>query len=150
MPSINFTINSIEFDFEINENDNHWYSKSKYKDYIIEVSANKDIFENEKTIQKLQSFGKLISENIEIIIQKTISWTENLYNELGSFEKEKGYFDKSISIYLKNIEIETFYEFESNMYFFSKMNLIMDINYIYNVQFKSVYDKIFVVGISKE
>lgn len=150
MPSINFTKNSIEFDFDIDNNQNYWYSKSNYKDLIIEISADKEIFENEKTIEKLRSFSRIISLNIEKIIQKTHLWTQNLYNELGSFEEEKGYFDKTISIRLTNIEIDTFFEFEANISFFSKIGLIMDINHLYYVQFKSVYDDIFVRGINIE
>lgn len=150
MPSINFTENSIEFDFDIDNNQNFWYSKSNYKDLIIEISADKEIFANEKTIEKLRAFSSIISLNIEKIIQKTHLWTQNLYNELGSFEEEKGYFDNTISIRLSNIENDIFFEFDVNICFFSKIDLLMDINHLYYVQFKTIYDDIFVQGINRE
>lgn len=147
MTSVNFIENNIEFNFNIHTNDSEWYSQSKFKDYILEITAEQEIFENEQIQQKLQAFGKIISENIGEILEKTMKWTQNLYNELGSFEDEKGYFEKVVSIRLKDIEIGTFFEFKTNISFFSKIDLIMDINHFYYVQFKSIYDKVFVRGI---
>ena len=104
MPSINFTINTIEFDFNIVDNEEEWYCETKHKNYTIIISAKKEIFEKDNTIQKLKNFCDAISVNFEKILQKTMLWTKNLYNELGSFEEEKGYFDNKVFFNLIEIE----------------------------------------------
>ncbi|KQR94939.1 hypothetical protein ASG01_03485 [Chryseobacterium sp. Leaf180] len=150
MPSINFTFNSVEFDFDLRNDQSFWYCEANYKNNKVIISAKKDIFEDERTIEKLKSFCKIISLNIEKIQEKSKLWIVRLYNELGSFEMDEGYFGKEIFIKLVSIEIETFFDFEVNLPFFSKRDLIMDINHKYYVMFKSINEDVFVEGVHKD
>lgn len=147
---MNIVQNNISFNFKLFEEDNEWYCKTFINQFEVEIFVPKEILSKTNANIQLNKFAEMILLNFEKLIEKTEIWTKNLYNELGHFEKEKGYFEKEIFISLKSIENETFFIFQTEIPFHSEIDLIMDINHSYLVHFKSIYEKIFVEGITRE
>ncbi|WP_314244630.1 hypothetical protein [Empedobacter tilapiae] len=147
---MNIVYNNINFNFKLFEEDKEWYCKTFINQFEIEIFAPNEILSKNNVNIQLNKFTEIISLNFEKLIEKTQIWTKTLYNELGDFENEKGYFENEIFISLKSIENETFFIFQTEIPFHSEIDLIMDINHSYLVHFKSIYEKIFVEGITRE
>ncbi|NMH27930.1 hypothetical protein [Flavobacterium silvaticum] len=144
------THGNLVFDFTFSESDNKYICQTFIGKHEVEIIIDKELFDKHGKTKLAESFTRIISLNFDKIVEKTEIWTKNLYDEVISFESEDGFFEKLVLITLIDVENGSSFKFEAEIPFFSRTNKVMDFNHSYTVRFSSIYDTIFMNGITRE
>lgn len=111
---ISFDIND---DYEYESYTNSYYSEylDEYKDKTVYLSNDKKLNDNE-IILGYNSFGRIMSNKINDIIEKTYDYDLYDYQMMANYVAEKGYYDEDGYVKLSDAKVKSYIEKLFTMY----------------------------------